>query len=172
MKTYLLLIIICTFFVISGCKRNDDDLQVDESIICNTINQFVSEVLSNNAEKFFNKASFNILTSIDSLYLIEQNSLFSQMDIEYIFRQNRTSEDYDLSNCLRNKKLVTLETITSNPSLGYYNISAPLFSIDKEIAIVRISYFCGGLCGNGGTYIYKKENGTWRLKLTLVEWIS
>jgi hypothetical protein len=171
MQTCLLLIIISNFLIISGCKR-DNYLPVDESIVCTTINQFVSEVLPNNAKKFYNKASFNILTSSDSIYLIGQNSFFSQMDIEYIFTQNRTSEDYDLSNCLRNKDLVTLETIISNHPLGYYNISAPLFSIDKEIVIIRISYYCGGLCGNGGTYVYKKENGIWQLKLTISEWIS
>jgi hypothetical protein len=59
-----------------------------------------------------------------------------------------------------------------NHSLGYYNISAPLFSLDKELVIIEFSYFCGGLCGNGGTYVYKKENRTWRLKLTLIYWIS
>jgi hypothetical protein len=172
MKPYLLPFILCTFFTISGCTRDDDDLPVPESTICNTINQFVNEVLTINGNKFYNKASFNILTSIDSLYLIEQNSLLSPKDIDYIFRQNRTSEDYDLSNCLQNKELVSHQTVMGNPSLGYYDISAPLFSIDKEIVIIRFSYFCGGLCGHGGTYVYKKENRTWRLILTLDSWIS
>ena len=172
MKTYLLLLILCTFFIISDCTRDDDDLPVPESTVCNTINQFVSQVLPDNANKFYNKASFNILTSIDSLYLIGQTSIFSQRDIEYISRQNKTSEKFDLSNCLQNKEIVTSETILSNPSLGHFSISAPLFSIDKETIIIRISYFCGGLCGHGGTYVYKKEKKTWRLKLTLEEWIS
>lgn len=172
MKTNFLLFILCIFFIFSGCTRDHDDFPVDESTICSTINQFVNEVLPIGGNKFYHKASFNILASVDSLYLIKQDSLFSPSDIDYIFKQNRTSMDYDLSNCLQNKELVPFQTNQVNPPLGIYSISAPLFSVEKDVVIIRFSYFCGGLCGYGGKYVYKKENRTWRLKLTLSEWIS
>jgi hypothetical protein len=56
--------------------------------------------------------------------------------------------------------------------LGVYSISVPLFTINNEIVIISFSYYCDGLCGFGGTFVYKKENGTWQKKLTLKEWIS
>jgi len=172
MKTRPLTLIPCIIIIFLCCTRPGDDLPIPDSTICYTINQFVNEILPPSSNVFYNKASYNFLSSYDSLYLIELNPLLSLKDIDYIFNQNRTSNDYDLSNCLYNKVLITHQTIMENPNLGYFDISAPLFSIDKEVVIIRISYFCGGLCGNGGTYVYKKENNIWLLKFTLSEWIS
>jgi hypothetical protein len=168
MKPYLLLLILCPLFAISGCTRYENDLNVSESILCNTINQFVDEVLPVSGDKFYNVAQFRYLTSGDSLYLSEQNSLFSKSDIEYIFKQNRTDKDFRLDACLQGKELIS----PKEHILSVNSIKAPIFTLDKEIVIIGFSYYCGGLCGSGGTYVYKKVNGTWQKIITLMEWIS
>jgi hypothetical protein len=55
---------------------------------------------------------------------------------------------------------------------GFRNISLPLFSIDKSTVIIKTGYSCGGLCGNGGIYIFRKINGKWKKINQLSEWVS
>ena len=48
-------------------------------------------------------------------------------------------------------------------SRGFWRLSVPIFSIDKQTVIQDERFSCGGLCGGGGTYIYRKINNTWKL---------
>ena len=50
---------------------------------------------------------------------------------------------------------------SKTPTYEYYNISVPLFSKDRNIAILMIEQLCPGLCGMGYTVIYKRKNNTW-----------
>jgi hypothetical protein len=168
MKPQHLPLILCLFFSIFGCTKDKSDFIDFESIICITINQFVIDVFQIEGGKFYNVAPSGFLTTIDSSYLSKQTSLFSPGDIDYIFKQNRTEKFYRLDNCLKNKKLLS----PKDPTLGVYSISVPLFTINNEIVIISFSYYCDGLCGFGGTYVYKKENEIWQKKITLTEWIS
>jgi hypothetical protein len=43
----------------------------------------------------------------------------------------------------------------------WYSFSVPLFSKDSTVAIMLIEHLCPGLCGNGSTILFKKENNTW-----------
>ena len=172
MKTNLLSITFFIFFV-TGCTRDDEDLLIPDSNICSTINQFVNEVMPTSGNKFYSSTLFNFLTSTDSLSLIKQDSLLSPSDIDYIFKQNRITVEYDLTKCLQNKELIHRRINNEmNPTLGVYSISLPIFSIDNEIVIISFSYYCDGLCGFGGKYLYKKVNNTWQLRIILMEWIS
>ena len=172
MKTNLMSIIFF-LFAATGCTRDDDDSLVPDPASCSTINQFVNEVFQSNGNKFYNTASFNFLTSADSLSLIKQDSLLSQSDIDYIFKQNRIPGEYDLTKCLQNKELLPRRINNEmNPTQGVYSISLPIFSQDNEIAIISFSYYCNGLCGFGGKYLYKKVNNSWQLRIKLMEWIS
>jgi hypothetical protein len=172
LKTKLLAIIFF-LFAITSCTRDDDDTFIPDPTACSTINQFVNEVFLSSGNKFYNTASFNFLTSTDSLILIKQDSLLSPSDIDYIFDQNRIKGEYDLKNCLQNKELIPRHINNElNPALGVYSISLPIFSKDNEIVIIGFSYYCNGACGFGGKYLYKKVNNTWQLRIKLMEWIS
>jgi hypothetical protein len=168
MKPQYLTIILCSFFTIFSCKKDNSDFITPESILCNTINQFVNDVFQTDGGKFYNIARSSFLRVTDSTYLSGQTSLFSKRDIDYIFKQNRTVKVYRLDNCLQNRILLS----PKDPTLGVFSISVPLFTLNNEIVIIAYSYYCDGLCGFGGTYVYKKENGIWQKKLTLIEWIS
>jgi hypothetical protein len=54
-----------------------------------------------------------------------------------------------------------------------FTISRPGFSTDSTLAIVRVSYVCGPLCGDGGTVVLvKAPGGQWSVWRYAVEWIS
>lgn len=56
---------------------------------------------------------------------------------------------------------------------GFATFSIPLFTVDKNICIVYKSGRCGGLCGHGGTNVYKKVNGKWTFIQSIGNvWIS
>jgi len=54
----------------------------------------------------------------------------------------------------------------------FHYVSIPLFSTDKNIAIIKYGVWCGNECGHGGIYIYKKINGEWKLVDVRSKWIS
>ena len=55
---------------------------------------------------------------------------------------------------------------------GYYTYSIPVFNLDKTMCLFYESYHCGGLCGDGGFYIYKLTNGKWEMIAMFNCWVS
>ena len=54
-----------------------------------------------------------------------------------------------------------------------YYFSLPVFSVDKTVAIIYFSNYCGELCGFGGYYIYKKKtDNKWTFITAIGHWIS
>jgi hypothetical protein len=55
---------------------------------------------------------------------------------------------------------------------GLVTLSEIRFDKAHNHAIVSYSFFCGSLCGNGGTVILEKVDGAWQRKSRCSEWIS
>ena len=56
---------------------------------------------------------------------------------------------------------------------GFSTFSVPLFTVDKNTCIVYKAGHCGGLCGHGGTNVYKRVNGKWTFIQSIgMIWIS
>jgi hypothetical protein len=55
---------------------------------------------------------------------------------------------------------------------GLVTVSEIRFDKAHKHAIVSYSFFCGSLCGNGGTVILEKVDGAWRRKSQCSNWIS
>lgn len=98
------------------------------------------------------------------------NSLLNAKDKEYIFKQFLAIKDscwhqpFQHSHLLKQKKQV-------RPNRHYYSI--PLFSLDKNYAIVFEEYYCGSLCAYGGYHVYKKvENYKWKEITVVHSWMS
>lgn len=51
-------------------------------------------------------------------------------------------------------------------------ISLPLFSKDNNTILITVNYMCGGLCGEGVVYVFKKVKGKWNICYSNREWIS
>jgi hypothetical protein len=46
------------------------------------------------------------------------------------------------------------------------------FGANEDEALVSMGFRCGDLCGAGGLYLLAKEEGTWKVREALMEWIS
>jgi hypothetical protein len=56
---------------------------------------------------------------------------------------------------------------------GIFTFSEIIFNAGHDRAAFTYSFVCGGLCGHGGTVIYRKTNGKWvREKDNCGNWIS
>jgi hypothetical protein len=55
---------------------------------------------------------------------------------------------------------------------GLVTVSEIRFDKAHTHAIVSYGFFCGGLCGNGGTVILEKVDGAWQRKSQCGGWIS
>ena len=55
---------------------------------------------------------------------------------------------------------------------GLVTLSEINFDKEHKHAIVSFSFFCGSLCGNGGTAVLEKVDGAWQRKSNCHNWIS
>ena len=51
---------------------------------------------------------------------------------------------------------------------NWYGFSIPLFSKDKNKAILMIKKLCPGLCGEGKTLLFTKKNGKWNSETVMI----
>lgn len=132
---------------------------------------------------------FPYLSQEDSLTILKLDTIFTKADSDFIFKQVKYSNCFKLKeNKLTNKKIIELDTtkvFSNNTEVrGNYwgkilkqngpicSIRMPLFSVDKKTVFIKTSYNCGMLCGEGGTYIYRKVGKKWIRLKTLNAWVS
>lgn len=135
----------------------------------------------------------------DYLGLNQYDSILSKKDIEYIYKKVtdlRISQDLDLNLAQINNQNVKIistsqfnkfieKTISKNQRSefweefekefgihNYYSISYPVFSLDKNTAIMSFGHHCGSLCGDGFSAIYQKINGKWIPVEYITNWVS
>ena len=53
-----------------------------------------------------------------------------------------------------------------------FTLSEIAFNQEHTRAAVQYSFYCGGLCGNGGTLLLAKESGKWKIVAQCSSWIS
>jgi hypothetical protein len=55
---------------------------------------------------------------------------------------------------------------------GLVTVSEIRFDKEHKHAIIFYGFYCGSLCGNGGTVILEKVDGAWQRKSQCSNWIS
>jgi hypothetical protein len=55
---------------------------------------------------------------------------------------------------------------------GLFSMSEIAFDKERRYAVVSYSFWCGTLCGQGATVLFKKVNGVWRAERYCTRWIS
>lgn len=117
---------------------------------------YITEILNT---KIKGKTFFS---SGDSLYLLEQNSNPEKLKIEkeLLNKLNTTTVEEAL---LKRKK---------SEMFRFYEMTIPVFSLDRQNAYVQLDYHCTGLCGSGRAIYLKKINGNWKIIQNWETWIS
>jgi len=64
------------------------------------------------------------------------------------------------------------EAVSNGFAHGLVTLSEIRFDKEHKLAIVSYSFFCGSLCGNGGTVVMEKTDAGWRRKSRCHSWIS
>ena len=105
-------------------------------------------------EKFF--------TSKDSLTILEQNSNPEKIEIDKSLSEKINSTTFEME----------LEKRKNGKEYNFYNLSIPIFSLDRQKAFVELEHHCGSLCGSGKGIYLKKINGKWKIVETWRTWIS
>ena len=119
-------------------------------------NIYIKSLLNDkvNGEFFF--------TSKDSLSMLAQNSNPERIKIGSKVIDNLKSTTYE-------KEM--LKRKNGKPS-NFYEMSIPIFSLDKQKAYIELDHSCGSLCGNGKAYYLKKIKGKWKVIEKWETWIS
>ena len=94
------------------------------------------------------------------LYKDSQNCLlgnFVQKDFDTLLTTDILSDFQVGFKGLKQGSLVSFQNLKpKSDQKKYYRISIPIFSLDGNLAIIKISYWCGDECGSGGILIFKR----------------
>ena len=56
----------------------------------------------------------------------------------------------------------TVLNFNQNSKKNWYRLSYPIFSCDSNVALIKTSLLCNGLCGSGDISIYTRDSAnTW-----------
>jgi hypothetical protein len=55
---------------------------------------------------------------------------------------------------------------------GVISFSRVGFGANEDEAVVLMGYVCGDLCAAGGLYLLVKEEGSWKIREPLMEWMA
>jgi hypothetical protein len=64
------------------------------------------------------------------------------------------------------------EAVNNGFAHGLFTLSEIRFDKEHKLAIVSYGFFCGSLCGNGGTMVLEKTGAGWSRKKSCHDWIS
>lgn len=179
-----------TFIILSSCnKKAEKSVQnlekpkmlVDKKTVYEFLNYNLSSenYIFKNCKSVLNRDPLPYFSESDSIAITKMDSIFSRKDIDFIFKQSKFSKYFSIEKeYLKGIEIVELDTIKafSNDKLirnaywyetnnKYFNLcttNIPLFSLDKQIAIIKI-----GCDSQWGTFVYRKENGKWKLIATI-----
>jgi hypothetical protein len=86
-------------------------------------------------------------------------------------RQQREVADNDPGKTIGEGRSIE-DAVRNGFAHGLVTVSEIRFDKAHKHAIVSYSFFCGSLCGNGGTVILEKVEGGWQRKSQCSNWIS
>lgn len=129
-----------------------------------------------------------IIVNGDSSFVAQLDTLrLSAADRDFIRRQYRNSHYFTWDGKrVKGKTVVAANTIADDREAhrtyrrrlmeryhGLTSVRGPFFTKKGDVAVVECDLCCGFLCGEGATFIYRKDaNGNWRLYLEINRWVS
>lgn len=109
----------------------------------------------------------------DNKYLFKKSSgldtLFTQVDRDYFLEQFISIKDSVWHKGMSGKKMLSLKKKDYN-DVNYYSV--PLFSRNREYAIIYKVYTCGYECAYGKYYLYKYDKDRWKFLMSVNPWTS
>lgn len=190
MKTNILFLSIVAIILI-GCSNKEPKTQKDLQIISQSednqimppdseINITIKEIYEQHIAQQQFKSEQEYILSLplvsNRYYITEDESnitiqnLFSNKDLAFMTKQSEFRNNFILDSIVfMDYKVLKSDEIYEGP---VNEITIPLFSIDKQMILVRESYGKGVLCGYTSIIIYKKRNNVWAVLAGISAWQS
>src|SRR5688572_29206790 len=111
------------------------DLIVDEPVIDTTIHSGKYELI------------------ITTTFELKLTKCLTQDDVDFMLSQKNENKSLEWDNARLGFRLENRN--------DWYVFSVPLFSRDKQKAVMMVRQLCKGLCGTGWTLLLTKENNKW-----------
>nr|WP_322622965.1 hypothetical protein [uncultured Flavobacterium sp.] len=120
----------------------------------------------------------------EAIGILRRIKNISLVNIDFMYKQSLYVPQFELKkeNFKTEKRLIAPDTCNMQDREYWRNIrkqfgsfcsiSLPLFSEDREMVVIRLSYSCGSLCGYGGIYVFKKEDDIWKPFTAIDQWMS
>jgi hypothetical protein len=104
-------------------------------------------------------------------------SFFSSKDSLYLLKQNSNPKKLIIEKTIVDKlNVTTIEKVEkrreNKQRSRFYEMTIPVFSLDRQNAYVELDYQCGGLCGSGQVIFLKKIKAKWKIIVEWQNWIS
>lgn len=126
----------------------------------------------------------NVRYNKDELYFLYLKGIIKIEEINYMYNRIEKKELKKLTQDKVDFKLFNLHEFSDsdvdiynllNEKYGTYTFVKfynPIFSSDRKTVIIDMTIHCGGTCGGGSTFIYKKINNKWKKVYKLGRWVS
>lgn len=76
-------------------------------------------------------------------------------------KQTATVRSHDPDNTMATGK-TTKDAVSEAFAAGLFSMSEIAFDVEHHYAIVQYDFWCGSLCGSGGTLVFEKIGGEWK----------
>jgi hypothetical protein len=166
MKNLLVLFLFLSVIALTSCTK-PKDLTEDE------IYSILNAIIEDDSLKFHTVCSDFINIDLQ----VENQNDFSKTDLEFIARQktlfpNPTIKPDKLMWFAPNVEKLEYISIDTKCQGNVTKISFPIISADRQKALMEFVHNPDAFLGSsGGTFLYVKENGKWKLSKKTI-WIS
>lgn len=110
---------------------------------------------------------------------IEFDTVFNERDLQHIrevYEKNKGIVPVWSEKNLRKNKITPHDNTISKKkkalNVFHYKASYPLFSTDRQHALIYIESACEGRCGRGNVYVFSRKSGNWQILSEINLWTN
>ena len=131
------------------------------------------------------------LDASDKALMLDPEVNITPTDIDYLVTQTTDTTTFTLNNTYlkKNLKAISLKEVEKQCNNynelrifwdsihkkypgGYTVLSKPVLTKNKNILVIKLSHYCGPLCGTGGVMIFVRKDNSWELRAISNGWDS
>ncbi len=156
MKLYRVAILIWLPIFFVSCQEK---IKIDDAELKLVIKSLEEEDLT--------KTKAIVLAEIDeinTIWLSIGDTSYYKNEADAVKHGIWTNQIFDSARIITKKQLDSMsapDPLYNTPE--HYRISLPYFTKDKNLFMIYFSHYCGNLCDERSTRLYKKVNGKWVL---------
>lgn len=193
-RNFIGLSFLALIFITFSCKWNDKK-KLYPSPFCDTCElEVISKVFKLDTVQIFYQDCSDV-KNVKSAILPIENSYLKSINVSKYINDTTVLNHIDLNSIKDYELAVGNDSILSSGNFGifskalfsstqirgftngnkigkYIRISKPIFGEGNNYALVEVDYCCNRLCGEGYTYLLKRNNNDWVLCKKIFRWVA